>query len=518
MANKNLFRSFLGALLPKATTTNAAGGIAYERTNEQLLAQFAATGCLRDTFYTDAQSQLQTLLGAAFGADPVFVAKTAVFAREQGLMKDTPALLCAVLSFRDPALLRRVFDRAIDNGKMVRNFVQIVRSGQVGRKSLGSAPKQLVQRWLASRTDEQLLSASIGNAPSLADVVKMVHPKPADAARSNFYGYLLGKPHDAERLPGIVQQLEAFRRGETRTAPDVPFQLLTAKDLERSHWIAIARQCSWHTARMNLNTFQRHSVFDDEATTAHIARLLRDRSVIARSGAFPYQIMTTLKHLDSSIPKQVRAALHDALEASVDRVPVLPGKVYIAVDVSGSMRSPITGHGRGNTTAVRCIDVAALFAAAIRRQNQSAELIPFHEHVVPFTAKASSEVFRTAEKLAALPSGGTDCSVVLKHLNERGARGDFVVYISDNESWRGMSGAAGATGMLTEWQRFKVDNRDAKLVCIDIQPGSTVQAPEGLDVIHVGGFSDQVFEVLRAVAEGGLAPDLWVDRIDKIAV
>jgi hypothetical protein len=45
-----------------------------------------------------------------------------------------------------------------------------------------------------------------------------------------------------------------------------------------------------------------------------------------------------------------------------------------------------------------------------------------------------------------------------------------------------------------------------------------VQAPEGDDVIHVGGFSDQVFEVLRAVAEGGLAADLWVDRIDKIAV
>jgi hypothetical protein len=37
-------------------------------------------------------------------------------------------------------------------------------------------------------------------------------------------------------------------------------------------------------------------------------------------------------------------------------------------------------------------------------------------------------------------------------------------------------------------------------------------------VIHVGGFSDQVFEVLRAVADGGLEPDLWVDRIQKIAV
>ncbi len=518
MANKNLFQSLLGYLLPKAPTTNEAGGQAYVRTNEQLLAQFAATGCLRDTFYVDANKQLKELMGAAFGADPVFVAKTAVFAREQGLMKDTPALLCAVLAFRDQALLARVFDRVCDNGKMVRNFVQIVRSGQIGRKSLGTAPKRLVQKWLASRTDEQLLAASVGNAPSLADVVKMVHPKPADRTRSNFFGYLLGKSHEAAQLPAIAQQLEAFRRGETATVPNVPFQLLTSKNLDRSHWLAIAKNASWTTVRMNLNTFLRHGVFDDHKATEHVLATLRDRSSIQRGAAFPYQIMTTLKFLDPGVPREIRAALHDVLETSVARVPSLPGKVFVAVDVSGSMQAPVTGRSRGNTTVVKCIDVAALFAAAILRQNPNAELIPFHDDVVRFAAKARDPVFRTAERLAALPSGGTDCSKVLAHLNARGARGDFVVYVSDNQSWLGTRGVAGATGMQTEWQRFKVNNRAAKLVCIDIQPYATVQAPEGDDVIHVGGFSDQVFEVLRAVADGGLAPDLWVDRIQKIAV
>ncbi|MBL8755234.1 MAG: RNA-binding protein [Planctomycetes bacterium] len=518
MANKSLFQSLLGFLMPKADTTNEAGGIAYARTNEQLLAQFAATGCLRDTFYADADKQLKDVLGAAFGADPVFVAKTAVFAREQGLMKDTPALLCAVLAFRDQALLGRVFDRVCDNGKMVRNFVQIVRSGQVGRKSLGTAPKRLVQRWLASRTEAQLLAASVGSSPSLADVVKMVHPKPANAARSAFFGWLLGKSFDAAALPDAVKQLEAFRAGACATVPDVPFQLLTSTKLDRSHWLAIARNASWTTVRMNLNTFLRHGVFDDARATEHVLATLRDRSAIQRGSAFPYQIMTTLKFLDPGVPRAIRAALHDALETSVERVPSLPGKVYVAVDVSGSMQSPVTGRSHGNTTVVKCIDVAALFAAAILRQNPKAELIPFHDDVVRFAAKAKDPVFRTAQRLAQLPSGGTNCGKVLEHLNARGARGDFVIYVSDNESWLGTRGVAGASGMQTEWQRFKVRNRDAKLVCIDIQPYATTQAPEGDDVIHVGGFSDQVFEVLRAVADGGLAPDLWVDRIQKIAV
>src|SRR5207253_9173704 len=121
-----------------------------------------------------------------------FVARAAVYCRERGFMKDVPALLCAVLATRDGALLESVFDRVIDDGRMLRNFVQIVRSGQTGRKSLGTRPKRLVQRWLAQRSDEALFRASVGNDPSLADVEKMVHPRPDTAARKALYGYLIG--------------------------------------------------------------------------------------------------------------------------------------------------------------------------------------------------------------------------------------------------------------------------------------------------------------------------------------
>ncbi|CAN5426692.1 hypothetical protein BH20ACI3_BH20ACI3_29730 [soil metagenome] len=67
-------------------------------------------------------------------------------------IKDMPALLCAVLSVEDRALLNAVFPRVIDNSKLLRNSVQIMRSaGVVGRKSLGSAPKRLVRKCLDAR-------------------------------------------------------------------------------------------------------------------------------------------------------------------------------------------------------------------------------------------------------------------------------------------------------------------------------------------------------------------------------
>ncbi len=71
----------------------------------------------------------------------------------------------------------------IDDGRMLRNFVQIVRSGVAGRKSLGTLPKRLVREWFDARADEQLFRASVGNDPSLADVIRMVHPQAGDAER-----------------------------------------------------------------------------------------------------------------------------------------------------------------------------------------------------------------------------------------------------------------------------------------------------------------------------------------------
>ncbi|MFT6182475.1 MAG: 60 kDa SS-A/Ro ribonucleoprotein, partial [Akkermansiaceae bacterium] len=144
MANKTLFTSFRGTNVPKANTVNNAGGLAYAFSPEAALAQYSVTGCMSGTFYTSAENQLETLLKLTAKVDDRFLAQTAVYCREKGFMKDVPAFLCAVLANHDVELLAEIFPRVIDNGKMLRNFVQILRSGVTGRKSLGSAPKRLV--------------------------------------------------------------------------------------------------------------------------------------------------------------------------------------------------------------------------------------------------------------------------------------------------------------------------------------------------------------------------------------
>ena len=188
MANKTLFKSLIGKLIPATDAINEEYAPAYALSPKHQLAQYAATGCLNRTFYASADEQLAKMIVLCAEVDAEFIAKTAVFCRERGYMKDMPALLCAILSVKDRQLLAGVFPRVIDNAKMLRNFVQIVRSGVVGRKSLGTAPKRLVREWLDTRDPATLFKANVGQDPSVADIVKMVHPKPKDAAQEALFG------------------------------------------------------------------------------------------------------------------------------------------------------------------------------------------------------------------------------------------------------------------------------------------------------------------------------------------
>jgi 60 kDa SS-A/Ro ribonucleoprotein len=517
MANQTLFASLRGGQIPQTNAVNAEHAPAYALGTKQALAQYAATGCFGQTFYATAEEQLERVLRLCETLEAEFVARVAVYGRTQSYLKDMPALLCAWLSARAPRLHEAVFARVIDNTRMLRTYVQVLRSGVVGRKSLGSAPKRLVREWLASRDEAALFASSAGQRPSLGDIVKMVHPKPAGAGREAFYGYLLGRGHNANALPELVAQFERFKSGETEEVPDLPFMLLSALPLSRKDWVEIAKNASWQTTRMNLNTFARHGVFGEHGMTERIAARLRDAREIERARVFPYQLMTAYRSAGADVPDAVRDALQDAMEIAIANVPGVAGRVVVCPDVSGSMSSSVTGYRKGATSSVRCIDVAALVAAAVLRKNPDAAVMPFEHEVVKVKLNSRDSVMTNAMRLASIGGGGTNCSAPLAQLNKRKAAVDLVIFVSDNESWMDRRHGS-VTALMAEWEALRQRNPRARLVCLDIQPNQTTQAAERGDILNVGGFSDRVFEVIAAFASGQLEANRWVARIEAVAV
>ncbi|MFW2177356.1 MULTISPECIES: RNA-binding protein [unclassified Moraxella] len=569
--NKQLFNNH-----SKSTDTlNEAGGKAYALTPKQALAQLVSTGTLNHTFYVDANTQLDQILATATKVDSEFLAKVAVYGRHHSRMKDVPVLLLALLATREDGqpLFKAVFNQVVDNGKQLRNFVQIMRSGVVGRKSLGSLAKKQVNEWLADASDYRYVSANIGNSPTLGDVLRMTHPRPDDERQEALYQWTLGRDYKLENLPTLVQQLVAFQADNSQPLPDVPLQMLMSLDLTTAHWATIAKNGNWQMLRMNLNTFARHGVFGVDGMSEIIADKLADATAVRKSGVFPYQLYTTWSALDSKVPSVVKDALANAMTTALANVPVLDGNIVVAVDVSGSMSSPVTGYRRGATSVVRCVDAAALFAAAIKKANPTARIMPFDtelrmvkslealktsaqvkalakqaEQTVPNSmmqkiaqsrlfrqqkadeklAKQPSipttpappvdiDVFALATELASLCGGGTAVSIPLERLNQENANVDVMIYFSDNESWADPHYGRG-TQMMAQWDKLKKRNPNAKLICVDVQPYTHSQAREREDVLNVGGFGDEVFRMIDLFAKGQLQADHWVGKVDKIVL
>lgn len=536
MANKNIFTS-TNTRFPSADTTNEAGGRAYQFDSKHALAQLAATGCISDTFYTKAEDQLDQVLKLAQEVPTEYLAKVAVFSRQRGFMKDMPALLCAVLAVRDADLLKTVFPKIMDNGKMIRNFAQIMRSGRVGRKCFGSVPKRLIQKWFEQRPNDRLFNDSVGNDPSMADVIRMTHPKPKDKEQEALFKYMLGREHNARSLPDVVKAFERFKKDLDKTVPDVSFQMLTALPLTTEHWTEIAKNMNWHSLRMNLNTLARHGVFKNKDGSENremvdlVASKLADAEQVRKVRVFPYQLMAAYKFSEDTVPHRILVALQKAMDVAVENIPVLEDKkVWIFTDVSGSMSAAVTGSNDGGskgrkwgaTTQISCKDMAAVVTAAFLRRNPDAEAMLFSDEVHPTRLNNGDSIMTTAEKISKEPSGGTNCSAPMAELARRKERADLIIYVSDNMSWADsdQSISGGQVGGLAprtmvEFAKVRARNPGCKLVMIDGCPNTSSQVKERKDILNCGGFSDVVFEIIAEFANGRLDRNHWIGEIER---
>lgn len=507
-----------------ANTVNEAGGAAYELAPKEQLAQYVCTGTLNQCFYTTADAQLDKVIELCEQVEPEFIAKAALYARENGHMKDMPALLLGILSKKDTKLFTICFDRIINNAKMLRNFCQVIRSGVLGRKSFGYRPKKLIQQWLQGRAPGQLLRDSVGNKPTLGDIIKMVHPKPVDSAQDAMFKFLIGKPFDKELLSSATKEyMECLEGGPVTNnmLENIDHRLLTNLELSVDDWRVLALNAGWTAQRMNINSYTKNGIFNGDLgrfTAQELAKGLSSPERIQRSRCFPYQLLNAYKNLNEEVPSVIEDALQSAMEVSTRNVPSLDVEgVAVCVDTSGSMSTPITGYRSGSTSTATCVDVAALIASVYLRANpDNCTIIPFDTEVRDVRLNPRDSVMTNSTKLAELGGGGTDVSSAVRHLNNAGHVGDLVVIVSDNESWfeseRRYWGSG--TSTMQEWAQYKARNPDAKLVCVDIQPYGSSQAPTQDDILNIGGFSDSVFSIISLFMNKRVSGS-WTDIIER---
>ena len=163
----------------------------------------------------------------------------------------------------------------------------------------------------------------------------------------------------------LSQQLRCFRNASRFR---IRAKAVTQRLLHRGfHGGRADRRCGW--ARLEFNAGfggQPHGLRGDRR--AGDFESLRGKTwdaVIDNSATNPDWVRDSAQLLKAGADVNAIEPTFGAvpLHKAVYNGPAVQGKVYVLVDVSGSMSSPITGQRKGATSAMRCIDGAALVAA-----------------------------------------------------------------------------------------------------------------------------------------------------------
>lgn len=273
----------------------------------------AVASCLlwEDQFYEDGVSIADRIAALVALCDPKDVAVLAVEARTAMKLRHAPLWLLAGLAKAgngaDADTYAATINRADEMGELISMH------WKDGKRPIPAAMKRGIAKAFGKFDAYRLGKYNRKVAVSLKDVLRLVHPKPANDEQAALWKSIidgtLASPDTWEvALSGGADKKETFER------------LLREGNLG---YLALLR---------NLRNMQEAGC--DRA-------LVRD-AIIARKGA--YNVLPFRYVAAARAAPQFEPALDEALCAAIDHLPVFSGVTAILVDVSGSMADPLSAR------------------------------------------------------------------------------------------------------------------------------------------------------------------------------
>ena len=189
---------------------------------------------------------------------------------------------------------------------------------------------------------------------------------------------------------------------------------------------------------------------------------------------------------------QVVDALDAAFERSFAQAPQTGSRLYLGIDVSGSM-----GHGEvAGVPGLTPRMAAAAMSMAVARREPNHYLAAFASRsgvntgnprdaqMAPLDITARDSIADAVRKTQALPFGGTDCALPMLDALDRGIPVDCFVVLTDSETWAGQIHPRDAL------RRYREETGiAAKLVVVAmVSNGFSIADPEDGGMLDVVGF------------------------------
>lgn len=495
---------------------NNAGGYVFKIEDEELLERFILIGSEGGTYYVNEQKltvdNATSIISMIKNGRGMHVASVALDSLStNSAPKPDPALfvLALVATYGDTPARSFVYDNLY---KFARTFNQMVTffANVKTLKGVSSGLRRAVSLWYNSMSPDklarQLIKYRERQGFSHRDILRLCHVKPSTPQHDALFGYVT-KKKSLNEIEGLLERgiLEAFEvaNSESSSVKDVinavekgrlSLEMINNTHLKHKAVLnAAASNLGTIALLRNMNRYTAADVVDEN----YIDRISKEASHSSR--VHPINVFNSLRTYEKgkgekgslvwSPNSKLCDALIEAFENNISSMSETTAKVLVAVDVSGSMRTPVGGY------TLNASEVATTLAYVIKKTNKNSDLVWFSSQLWEATVGRRNDLSSYLREQSRL-SGGTDCSLPFQYAQKKLTKYDAIVILTDSETW------AGKSHPVASLKKYRnTINKDVKVieVALTATPSSTL--PKDKNFLRVVGFDASVMDVMNRFIE-----------------
>jgi hypothetical protein len=465
-------------------SVNKEGHAAYATSGKELLVTQVLTSFFNEPkFYGD--NSLMDAVESVLAADAAFVAKLACYARRVFHMRSVSHALTAALahSVNGKPYIRKTVPHAVVRADDMTEILAAYIS-MYGRPVPNGLKKGLADA--LHKFDEYALAKYKGerNALKLRDLLRICHPTPETAEESALWKRVINN--------GLATPLT----WETE---------LSARGNNAESWEKLIGSGS--VGYMALLRNLRNIIAAAPPNIDKVFDIIANPEQVRKSRQLPFRFLSAYKELQyvTESTSKVFDALEAAVEASVENIAPIPGKTCVVVDVSGSMRFPVSERNR-----ISCAEIGLMLGLLAARVCEESMFLTFDTSLHKIPVSKNAGILSEMNNIP-VQGGGTDMELPFRYLTDNKIKTDRILIFSDNEVNQGASDKP--VQALADRYRSKV-SPDCWVHAVDLQ-GYGTQQFAGRRTNIIAGWSEKILEFIMLAEEGS---GTLVKRIDEYEI
>lgn len=500
---------------------NNAGGFVFQLDPWKQLDRFLILGSDSNTYYQTARALTREnarIVEACYHVDAGLTIKAIVDISEGGRApKNDPAIFALALGTIHPDVKVRqaVYASMFKVCRTATHIFQFIECARALGKGWGRGLKAAIAKYYVDTPVDQLAYQIVKyrnrHNYSHTRLLQTTHPKfdfERDVERNEMFKYVVGKEFNRDVVPNTVKNfLNLQAEGAPvinilKANPNTPWEAIPTESLNNPEVWKILLPSMGLTALMrNLGKMSSIGVLKAlSREEAVVVSRLNDQGEITKSRLHPMNILFALKTYASGmgfrggnrwdVNREVVSALEKAFYLAFGNLLAGKKRTFIALDVSGSMSSPIMN------TNLMCSEASAAMAMVTVKQEPQVIIRGFtaegggsrlyggNSALTDLGIGRNDSLADVCRKTRNKTFGGTDCSLPMKYAIENKLDVDQFVVYTDNETYKGKEHPY---TVLKEYRRLSGIN--AKMVVVGMtSTGFSIADPTDANSLDVVGF------------------------------